>query len=264
MRTRLWVALFVGMGVASSAAAQSGPYLAPAYFHWRESVGATKITESGWRTTLGYRIRPQRADSGLVFLGDVRVYGGIADYDGFLQVSTPGGGSVLVPHQTKTDYAGGSAEGGIGYQWRLGDDYSLTPFASVIGDLWWRGIQGQGGYDELWSTLPLRFGIELAAASDHGWLAGASLKVPVYTQVAADYPGLGWVTVHPKTKLSGDAELGYRFNGWLSLAAFFESYWFGESNTVWPGLFQPETKTYTVGLRTALHFGSAPPAQPAP
>ncbi|HUI08583.1 MAG TPA: hypothetical protein VL486_16405 [Verrucomicrobiae bacterium] len=250
MRGRLVVVLCAGLSVATSVWAQSGPYVAPEYFHWRESYRNIDVTETGWRVVLGYRERGQRERSGIVFPGDFRVYGGTADYDGFLQTS-----HGLIPHKTQTDYAGLAAEVGVGYQWRLGTDYTLTPYGSVIGDFWWRGLQGQGGYDELWWTVPLRVGLELGAPGNHGWLAGVSLKAPVYTQVSSDdIPGIGSSTSHPKTKLSGDAELGYRLNKRLSLLGFFESYWFGRSSVNSSGVFQPESKMYTAGLKAVLHF----------
>jgi hypothetical protein len=81
------------------------------------------------------------------------------------------------------------------------------------------------------------------------------VKVPVYNQVSADVPDVGWTTTHPTTKPSGDAEVGYRINKRLSLTGFFESYWFGQSSKVgFAQIFQPETKTFTAGLKAIVRF----------
>ena len=251
MRKGLVILLFIGVITASGVRAENGLYFGPEYFYWHESAaGFPSVKESGWRAILGYRELPQRPQSGIVFPADIRVYGGISDYTGALQTS---GG--FIPAKTHVDYAGLLAELGIGYQWKLEGEYSLTPYVSMLGDFWWRGIQGQGGYDELWWTFPIRVGAELGTSRERGWLAGVSLKVPVYNQVGADIPGLGWTTTHPTTKLSGDAEVGYRINKRLSLTGFFESYWFGQSGKVGPAqVFQPETKTFTAGLKATVRF----------
>lgn len=208
--------------------AQSGLYVAPEFFYWNKTLhGLPDVTEAGIRAVLGYRVRQDREQGGVVFPCDFHVYGGVAEL-------------------------------GIGYQWRLPAGYSLTPYVSIAGELWVRKLNGGadaaknsvGGYNEIWWTFPLRVGLELAPR-ECGWMAGLDIKAPLYTENDVDFSGTS--SVQMKTLPSGGGEFGYRFNKRWAVLGYFDSYWFGRSNVA-DGMLQPTSIMLIAGIKTLVSF----------
>lgn len=227
--------------------------LAPEYFYWQEDLhGAKVLDEKGFRIGLEFSYK-EPVKKGWLGAFRAKIYGGEVDYNGFEQNLQTG---ALQPLKSTTTYVGGLIDGRFGYRWNLGEAQNLDFLAGPGVEFWWRGLQAASGYDEYWIPLYVRAGFDLSPSQDAGWLAALGAKVPVYTTQFADLDkfGLGWITLHPKPMVSGYAELGYQFTRGLTLAAFFDSYWFKQSAPGDFGVFQPESKTYQVGLKVGWTF----------
>jgi len=217
---------------------------APAYFYWHESDGGTIIDESGAQFGLQAAYRDP-VERGWLMTGRAKAYYAAADY------TAPGGVS------TTSHYMGGLGEFGGGYRWETGSGRHVD----LIGDLgiedWERTFVGFNNHGENWLPIYLKGGIE-SSPKDNGWIGAVGLKLPVYTieQVDFSFVGFGTVTLHPATRPSGYAEGGYRFNRHLSVAAFFDSYWFGQDTTTkgGGGFVQPSVFTFQAGLNVGWTF----------
>jgi hypothetical protein len=172
------------------------------------------------------------------------------NYDGQTQGGTP--------VKTTTDYFGVLGEFRYGYRWSLNERQSLDLMGGLGMENWARHLNGSGGYTENWFPIYLKAGLEISP-HETGWLGTLGVKMPVYTEQTVDLTsfGIGNVTLHPAPRPSGYAEAGYKFTPRMSITAYFDSYWFGQSPTVNADgfqFFQPESFTYQVGLKFGWAF----------
>jgi hypothetical protein len=178
----------------------------------------------------------------------LRAYYGSVDYDGALQDGTP--------FQTTTEYYGALLEGRYGYRAGLGRTYYLDLMGSVGIDFWLRSVDpgGAAGVNEYWLPFYCKAGLEVSPSAEKGWVAALGIKLPFYTLETVDVGGDVY-TLNPKPRVSPYAEAGYQFTRSLSARAFFDSYWFGESDLDSSGtVFQPESKSYQVGAKLGWSF----------
>jgi len=224
--------------------------LIPEYFYWREDLNGNKILdESGFRIGLAAVYVPSK-ERGWIWASGVKAYAGSVDYNGGVQLAS----GETMPLKSTTDYYGTTAEAGYGYRYEVGQNYFFDVLGRVNLDFWVRHLGSLHGYNEYWFPINVKAGVELSPR-EVGWVAALGLKVPVYTYQTADFDRLGGgtVTLHPKPMVTPYAEAGYKFNKNLSLAAFFDSYWFKQS-AVHEGFLQPESKSYQVGVRVGWLF----------
>ena len=230
----------------SSALAQFKLDVAPEYFYWQEDVNGAKVMDnSGFRIGLEASYE-QPKEKGWLSATRFKLYYGEVDYDG----QTWGG----TPLKTTTDYYGGLLEERYGYRWGLGEKQYLDLMGGIGLDFWLRSLNGPGGYNEYWLPIYLKAGLEVSP-KETGWIGTLGVKAAVYTTQIADFGrmGGGTVTVHPGTMPSGYAEAGYKFTKNLSAAVFFDSYWFSKSSME-SGVYQPESKSYEVGVKVGWTF----------
>jgi hypothetical protein len=136
----------------------------------------------------------------------------------------------------------------------LCDRYSGSWMGAIGADIWNRSLGGGGGNDELWTVGYVRGGYEVAPRACNGWQGDLGIKMPFYVANRTDVPGFGDVTIRPKPRPSGYAEAGYNFGNGLAVTGFFDSYWFGQSDVVSPGVLQPESTQFQIGLRLKWTF----------
>jgi hypothetical protein len=160
----------------------------------------------------------------------------------------------FIPLKSTTQYYGILAEAGYGYRFALSESQFLDVLGGLSLDFWLRRLGSQYGYDEYWFPISAKAGIAVSAR-DVGWIGALGIKVPFYTYQTADFQRLdgGTVTLHPKPMVSGFAEAGYKFSRHMSLSAFFDSYWFKQSD-VEDGWFQPESKSFQIGAKLGWNF----------
>lgn len=227
--------------------------LSPEYYIWEEKAPGGTVRLTGPRIQLGLTYREPK-DHGWLGGALFRGYYGNVQYNGFNQVPQGDGSIVLVPTTARVEYIGGLAEGQVLYRMSLTKCYSGSWFGAIGADIWNRSIGGAGGYSELWKVFYARAGYEIAPKTGSGFVGNLGVKMPMYVANTADFPGFGHVTTEPKPRPSGYAEAGYQFNDLFAVTAFFDSYWFGQSDVVSPGLLQPESKQYEIGLRLKWSF----------
>jgi hypothetical protein len=223
---------------------------APEYFYWQEDVGGAKILdESGFRYGLELSYK-QRQDEGWLWAARFKVYYGSIDYDGQTDAGTP--------VKTTSEYWGGLGELRYGYRWNPDEQLNVDLMGGIGLEDWYRTLNGSGGYSENWLPIYLKAGVDFSSDTP-GWFGSLGLKVPVYTIETADLSdfGGGTVTLHPEPRPSSYAEAGYQFTRHVSLAAYLDSYWFGQSPSVNAGLYQvyqPESFSFQAGLKLGWTF----------
>lgn len=222
--------------------------VSPEYYIWEENSPAGTVRLTGPRVQLGLSYR-QPKEYGWLGGGLIRGYYGNVQYNGFNQVPTGDGSIILIPTTARTEYVGGLAELQALYRSSLTERYAGSWMAAMGADIWDRSISGPGGYSELWTVGYVRGGYEIAPKAGSGVVGNLGIKMPFYVANNSDIPGFGHVTTEPKQRPSGYAEAGYQFCDSFALTAYFDSYWFGKSDVVSPGLLQPESKQYQIGLR---------------
>lgn len=253
-RALLPLGAIAGMAImlsGSSALAQLKLEAAPEYFYWQEEISGVKLLhENGLRYGLELSYKDPR-EHGWLSAFRVKLYYGSVDYNGGVQNFSTG---TIIPLKTTTEYYGGLFEGRYGYRWGLGEKHFIDAIGGIGMDFWLRKIGSQFGYNEYWFPFYLKAGAEVSPR-EKGLIGTVGIKVPFYNTQVIDYGRLGdgRVTLHPGVNVSGYAEAGYKFTKSLSLIAFFDSYWFGKSDTQL-GVFQPESKSYQVGAKVGWTF----------
>jgi hypothetical protein len=222
----------------------------PEYYYWQENGGGKKLLdESGLRYALELSGKAMTSDNWLATVR-FKAYYGHVDYNGQTQLGTP--------VKSTTDYYGGLIDFGFGYRWTSEKGRSLDVIGRLGVENWERDLNGAGGYGEHWLPVYVKLGLETAPKKT-GWNGALGIKAPVWTYQHVDLSkfGAGSITLHPQTMPSGYAEAGYRFNRHLSLAAYFDSYWFAKSPTASNGIiigYQPESITYQAGIKVGWNF----------
>ncbi len=198
-------------------------------FRWAESTHP-RVTETGPMFGIGARFSQERP-AGWPFGWRGRLYLGSVDYNGsLLFTGTPVGGT--------TEYTGLLNE--VQAVHRLpGNPQGLEVVSGLIWDYWNRQLSPDQR-EEYW-IASLRLGLQADRRERTGWFGGGGLKYPFYTRENAHFTELGFSSnprLEPKGAMSLYADLGYRFNRNLSLAAYYDSYRFKESDPT-PGMTNP-------------------------
>jgi hypothetical protein len=255
------------LGAALAAVAVSGPAYAGwsitadlEHFRWAEKT-QPRVTETGPMFGIGARFSQERP-AGWQFGWRGRLYLGSVDYDGaFLDTGAPASGT--------TEYTGLVNEVQAAY--RLpGNAQGLEFVSGLILDYWNRQLSRD--QRELYWIASLRLGLQADRRESTGWFGGGGLKYPFYTREDARLTEIGFSSnprLEPKGAVSLYADLGYRFNRNMSLAAYYDSYRFKESDPTPritnpfisgctpPGgcrLIQPTSNVARLGLRLQYSF----------
>jgi hypothetical protein len=230
------------------------------HFRWAEST-EPRVTETGPMFGIGGRYSQDRP-AGWQWGWRGRLYLGSVDYNGsFLGTGAPASGT--------TEYTGLVNEARLVY--RLpGNALGLEFVSGLIADYWNRQLSAD--QKEQYWIASLRLGLQADRRESTGWFGGGGLKYPFYTREDAHLTEIGFSSnprLEPKGAMSLYADLGYRFNRNLSLAAYYDSYRFKESDPTPritnpfisgctpPGgcrLIQPTTDVDSLGLRLQYSF----------
>src|SRR5688500_6479876 len=198
-------------------------------FRWAESTDP-RVTETGPMFGIGVRFSQERP-AGWQFGWRGRLYLGSVDYDGSLLFTG-------APARVTTEYRGLVNE--VQAVHRLpGNPQGLELVSGLIWDYWNRQLSPDQR-EEYW-IASLRRGLQADRRERTGWFGGGGLKYPFYTRENAHFTELGFSSnprLEPKGAMSLYADLGYRFNRNLSLAAYYDSYRFKESDPT-PGMTNP-------------------------
>jgi hypothetical protein len=243
--------LVLGFALSPLARADWSAFAEIERFRWKEDVSPS-VTETGPMIGLGVRWtqgRPAR----LRFAYEARLYGGSENYDGALLFSG-------TPITGTTEYVGVRQEGQALY--RLGGARPLDLVMGVGYDYWNRQLTPD--QHEEYGVGYVRFGFEVDSGERSGWFGGAGLKYPFFVEENGHFSDIGFVPntpLRPEGETSLYAQLGYRFNTRWSLAGYYDSYRFGESEPVLvtnglstEAFFQPKSAVDSFGLRLRYDF----------
>lgn len=227
---------------------ESSWYTRADYFHWNERLdGMDFVNEYGLLTTLGYmhRFGPERVR--------VEMFGGEMNYKGFGQFDD----GTLDPLSSKTNYLGARAE----YDLLLEPDWAswATFFLGVGTRFWFRDIKdgiSQGGYlitgyEEFWWHVYPYLGFEKRRVPTSGtefYWSGRIGMTPLNFERVSYFD----VTLHPRTGITGQLEVGLRNQNCFA-AAYFEGATWHESLEV-EGSLQPNSQMTTFGLKAGFCF----------
>jgi hypothetical protein len=249
---RALAAAMLGLGLALSplARAEWSAFGELEHFRWKEDV-SPRVTETGPMLGVGVRWRQERP-AGLGFGFESRVYGGSVDYDGSLLFSG-------TPITGTTEYGGWRNELQAIYR------FTGSPAELVLGagyDYWNRQLTPD--QHEEYNVGYVRFGVQVDQRAPRGWFGGGGIKYPFFVDENAHFPEIGFVPnthLRPQGQGSVYAELGYRFDPRWSLAGYYESYRFGESDPVLvtdgattEAFFQPRSSLDSFGVRLRYSF----------
>lgn len=242
--------LALGLALSAPASAEWSVFGELERFQWKEHISPS-VTETGPMLGLGVRWRQDRpVGFGLAF--ESRLYGGSVDYDGSLLFSG-------TPITGTTQYGGWRNEVQAIYR------SPSSPAEMVLGvgyDYWNRQLTAD--QHEEYNVGYLRVGFNVDARQPTGWFGGGGIKYPFVVDENAHFPEIGFVPnthLKPKGESSLYAEFGYRFSPRWTLAGYYDSYRFGESDPVLvsdgsttAAFFQPRSTVDSVGLRLRYAF----------
>jgi hypothetical protein len=223
------------------------------YYYWQESQGGSKLLDiTGPRYVLECSDKRVYPDNWLATV-HAKVYYGQVDYHG----QTQSGVGV----NTFADYYGGELDFGGGKRWvSTKHEQNIDLVGRFVVEYWQRTFTGPGGYTEDWLPLSVKFGVETSPTGNKGWTSALGVKMSVWTFEHVDWSqfGVGSFNLNPAQRPAGYAELGYQYKH-FSLTAYFDSYWFGRSDTDYNGngfvaVYQPNSWTYSAGLKAGWTF----------
>ena len=171
---------------------------------------------------------------------------GSIDYDGQTQSG--------IPVETDTDYDGFIFQGDMGWEFVIGENLSIEPFAGYGVRRWDRDIQSTNiatGYKEEWTSYYARLGVrgEHAYNDQFGVFTEAGIRIPTDTENKVDALN---VTLEPGDKNSFFAEIGCKWKS-LKASVFYDSMRFSDSDVV-RGYLQPESEADIYGLDIGWTF----------
>lgn len=157
---------------------RSGPSILPTdvcfgltavHFDYREDIPAPlKSTEAGWLPGAFVSLTTNRNNPFYVWLWS-QVASGTIDYDGTTQTGAPrtstSGALLFRLHLTGQ------------YQFALSPRWSFSPLLGYAYQYWDRDIQGQGGYEEIYTWNAIILGAELGVALDTRTSLGLAARV---------------------------------------------------------------------------------------
>jgi hypothetical protein len=215
-------------------------------FAWEETVAGVTPSprEQGARMTLNLSWKQEREAGAPYFAYVGKVYGGTVDY----RTQTMSG----IPSPTSTDYVG-----------MVNEVRGIIPAGIVSGvigggyDSWSRSIANTvtsgglyvQGYTEKFDIFFLRLG--LAATLRDKVEISAGIKNTLRNSEELPY-SLG--TIHPGTSVSPYLDIGYHHSSNFGVAAYFDSWRFGESTVSGTGFYQPASRMSVLGVRAGWTF----------
>jgi len=235
------------------------------HFRWAESTDPS-VTETGLMFGIGGGYRQLRP-AGWQFAWRGRLYFGSLDYDGALL-------STNQPATGTSEYAGLANEGQAIYR-VPGSANGMEFVSGLVLDYWNRRLSSVQR-EQYW-VASVRLGLNFDRRESQGWFGGGGLKYPFWTRQDAHLTDIGFNAnphLEPKGALSLYGDVGYRFTRHWSLAGYYESYRFNESDStqrlinpsvqgctgVAPDpaggcrVFQPQSKQDSFGLRLQYSF----------
>ena len=257
-----------GPNLAEAASRDAGPrlglHLGLEHFRWEERDDSGKLLdETGPRAraaiTLDNFLRP---GEGAVYRLEVQGYYGRVDYDGQTQTGTP--------LKTDVDYAGGLAEGRIGYRFEIiRGTYGLDLLGGVGFETWERdireGLLPDGttvqGYREEYRIGYARFGLGLADLAGPDWFGrlelGARYPLKVEEEISdpinADLNPAREVSLYVSYEVARTPESGPS----IGVTFYYDSFRLKESpvgsSDIGPVL-QPDSDMDVVGIRLGVFF----------
>jgi len=226
-------------------------------FYWNERVdGANFVKEYGPLSTLGYSHRHG------IERYRLEIFGGTVAYDGGAQFND---GTTEPYHDSNgTNYLGVRGEYDM-----LIEPASWSKFRMFIGvgtRFWVRDLQDTvlpsgdfvAGYQETWWTIYPYFGFETKESLEPGphFFCSGRIGATPFTYQYSDYfdpdTQLNGTVLYPRCGITGQAELGVRFQR-FSLSACFECMTWGESAVVRDSS-QPNSTMVTVGAKLGYTF----------
>jgi hypothetical protein len=213
-------------------------------FRWKESTSPS-VKENGlrWALDLGWI---QSRELGLSAGYQLKLYTGNVDYTGATLIGN-------TPVSAETHYRGVNNEIQSFYRTPAVD------FVLAAGwDHWTR--KASAVQKETWDVGYARVGVSTSAAVKQGLLAGGGVKYTFYTRENAHLTDFGF-TDNPRLRPGADwslyGTLGYRVNADWDVLAFYDSYYFKQSNIVAPsgvGFLQPRSRQDVVGMKILRNF----------
>ena len=260
-------ALAAAAATLGSAAAHAGWYVNGdvEYFRWAESTNPG-VTETGPMLGIGGGYRQLRPE-GWQLGWRARLYFGSVDYNGALL-------STNQPATGTSQYTGLVNEAQAIY--RLpGNANGMEVVSALVLDYWNRQLSADQR-EEYW-VASLKLGLNFDRREAKGWFGGGGVKYPFWTRQDAHLTDIGFSAnphLEPQGTLSLYADVGYRFTRRWSLAGYYDSYRFDESDAtqrlinpaiqgcsgVAPDpaggcrLFQPQSRQDSFGLRLQYSF----------
>jgi hypothetical protein len=260
-------ALAAAAATLGSAAAHAGWYVNGDVerFRWAESTNPG-VTETGPMFGIGGGYRQLRPE-GWQFGWRARLYFGSVDYNGALL-------STNQPATGTSQYTGLVNEAQAIY--RLpGNANGMEVVSALVLDYWNRQLSADQR-EEYW-VASLKLGLNFDRREAKGWFGGGGVKYPFWTRQDAHLTDIGFSAnphLEPQGTLSLYADVGYRFTRRWSLAGYYDSYRFDESDAtqrlinpaiqgcsgVAPDpaggcrLFQPQSRQDSFGLRLQYSF----------
>lgn len=233
------------------------PYGSVTWFQWEETIGgSTVVEEEGPLFAAGLLIRYPTSD--LVDLdARIEVFGGVVDYDGAI-FNLEGD---VQPYSSESGYAGLAGDATLAFN--FADNGSLASLRPAVGlgfHRWVREIDrgGQFGYDEIWTTLYARGGLDWVNRGEHGeTYAQFFVILPLANDERVEgigFEGVGDIDLEPETETGFSLVAGHRQGGW-DVALTLDLLRFGESDLDPSGLFfQPESDWLRYGIRAGITF----------
>ena len=225
-------------------------------FEWTEDTAPIEVEEWGVLLALGLAWT-QRKDKGWLLAFRGRADFGDVDFYG-ARLFSPS-----VPAEGTTSYLGMSNEAQVRYRWPTRTrGYSFDLLGAVGYDFWERELSQFQQED--FQVAFLRLGVEVNPTGNKGWMFGAGVKYPVWTEEDAHFTDLGYEQnpkLEPGLGVSAYGQVGYRFQRHLALIAYLDGYNFRESDAVFvtqggttDAFVQPASVQYNVGLRLQYLF----------
>jgi hypothetical protein len=240
----------VALGAMSSASADWAIGGGFENFRWKEST-SPEVKESGLRLTADLTWTQSR-EPGLSAAYNLKFYVGNVDYTGSLLVSN-------VPISGETHYRGLANE--VQSIYRM--PQNPVDFVLAAGwDHWVRDLSAS--QKETYDVLYARLGAALNSGTRQGVFGSAGVKYPFYVRENAHLTDIGFQQnprLRPDGQFSLFGTLGYRVNGGWDVMAYYDSYRFKQSNTVFvsngsvvAGFFQPKSRQDVIGLKVQHNF----------
>lgn len=250
------ILLFMG-ALHAVKAAELRPFATISYLSWEETVdGDRLVTEDGPLWGAGVQLRHDLSTA-LILDAKFELFGGVVNYEGAI-FDVDG---TSEPYDGETGYLGVSGDATLIFQvLPASPKASVQPALGIGLHRWVRELDqgGDFGYDETWTTIYLRGGLEAIVYSDYAdWYGQAFLILPLSNDEKVD--DLGWVgsnsiSLEPEKETGLSLVVGRRNDRW-DLALTLDYLHFGESNLDASGVFfQPESEWLRLGARAGFSF----------